>query len=447
MKTKILLIMLLLGAGAICAQTFQQTEIELDSEIPKDKSFVYEASTSIKILNGFHCQPYGNNSVRLLIDRYGVFPPDEDVTGGVSALSQDGVVGALPGELNVGNMGAAEYSIPILLPQGLGKMTPEIAVTYNNQAGNGLLGWAWDLSGLSSIIRVGQTLYHDGNRTAVNFVDDRFMMDGKRLMLCSGNQSGNGSVYKTEVDEMSKITAYTDGCNGPARFIVRKKDGTTWEYGCTADSRVEAQKQNNVVLKWLVNKIIDPDGNYIAFNYIENQSTGESYINRIDYSLNDKAGIQAMYQVMFSYDNREDYEAGYVFESLVQKKKLLRNITVRNMQTGTILYDYFFDYFAPGNYSPDMKFMYNRLKSIGLTAGDMKLNPTIISWNKSAHYQDKFLSYSLDQNMFNKVPFVGDFNGDGYSDVVLVPYKSSNTYATNVQATIVINKGDGSFNG
>ena len=79
---EILLIMLLLGAGAICAQTFQQTEIELDSEIPKDKSLVYEASTSIKILNGFHCQPYGNNSVRLLIDRYGVFPPDEGVTGG-----------------------------------------------------------------------------------------------------------------------------------------------------------------------------------------------------------------------------------------------------------------------------------------------------------------------------------------------------------------------------
>ena len=446
MKTKILLIMLLLGTGVNYAQTFQQTEIELDSEIPKDKSFVYEASTSIKMLEGFHCQPYGKNSVRLLIDRYGVFPPDEGVTGGASALSQDGVVGALLGELNVGNMGAAEYTIPILLPQGLGKMTPEIAVTYNNQAGNGLLGWAWDLSGLSSIVRVGQTIYHDGNRTAVNFVDDRFMMDGKRLMLCSGTQSGNGSVYKTEVDEMSKITAYTDGYNGPARFIVRKKDGTTWEYGCTDDSRVEAQNQNNVVLKWLVNKIVDPDGNYIAFNYIENQSTGESYINRIDYSLNDKAGIKAMYRVAFSYDNREDYEAGYVFESLVQKKKLLRNITVRNMQTGTILYDYSFDYFAPGNYSSDMKFMYHRLKSIGLTAGDMKLNPTIISWNKTAHYQDKFLTYSLDKYMFNKVPFVGDFNGDGYSDVVLVPYKLSNTYATNVQATIVINKGDGSFN-
>lgn len=443
---KLLFIMLLLGVCVMRAQTYQQTEIELDSEIPKDKSFVYEASTSIKMLKGFHCQPKGKNSVMFAIDRFGVFPPEEGITGGASALSQDGVVGALPGELNVGNLGAAEYSVPILLPQGIGNMTPEIAVIYNNQAGNGLLGWAWDLSGLSSIVRVGQTLYHDGNRTAVNFTDDRFMMDGKRLMLCSGNAQGNGAIFKTEVDEMSKITAYSDGYIGPERFIVRKKDGTTWEYGCTDDSRVEAQNKNNVVLKWLVNKIIDPDGNYISFNYIENHNTGESYINRIDYTLNDIAGIQTMYQVVFSYDDREDYEEGYVYGSLVQKKKLLRNIIVRNMQTGTVLYDYSFDYFAPGNYSSDMKFLYHRLKNIRMSAGDMKLNPTAISWNKNSHYNDKFLSYSLNQNVFNKVPFVGDFNGDGYSDVMLVPHKQSNTYSTSVQATIVINKGDGTFN-
>lgn len=444
MKPLILLIMLLLGVG-VRAQTYQQTELELNSEIPKDKSVVYKASTSIKMLTGFHCEPNRNNSVLLSIDRYGVFPPEEGVTGG-TAWGQDGVVGALPGELNVGSMGAAIYSIQIMLPQGIGKMTPEIAVTYNSQAGNGLLGWAWDLSGLSSIDRVGQTKYHDNNHTVVNFINDRFVMDGKRLISCSDNQSGNSCEYKTEVDEMSKIVAYNDGYDGPARFVVYKKDGMIWEYGCTDDSRVEAQNKNNVALRWLVNKIIDPDGNYIAFNYIENNTTGESYINQIDYTLNDNAGINSMFQVTFSYDDREDYEAGYVYGSLIQKKKLLRNVIVRNMTTGTVLYDYSFNYLAPGNYSSDMKFLYHRLKSIGLTAGDMKINPTIINWNKNSHYDSKFLSYSLDKNMFNKVPFVGDFNGDGYSDVILVPYKQSNMYPTDVQATVVINNGDGTFN-
>ena len=446
MKKKVLFIMLLTIGIFASSQTYQQTNIVLDSEIPKDKNLHYEASTSIKLVEGFCCHPNSHKSVVLSIDRYGVFPPEDGVVGGPYSSNMDGVVGALPGELNVSDLGAAVYSVPITMPSGIGEMTPKLAVTYNNQAGNGLLGWGWNISGLSSIIRVGQTLYHDGNQTAVNFVDDRFTLDGQRLMLCSGDYGENGSVYKTEIDEMSKIEAFTDGYNGPSRFVVHKKDGTIWEYGCTDDSRLEPQNRDDVVLMWLVNKITDPDGNYMTFNYIENQNTGESYINNIDYTLNDKAGIQSMYRVTFEYGDRDDVEVGYVYANIIQNGKLLNHILIKNMMTGSILYDYSFDYLPPGNYSNDMKFMYYRLKSIGLKAGNMSLNPTIISWNKKSHYPDKFLSYQLDKNMFNKVPFVGDFNGDGFSDVITVPYKISNSYSTNVSASVFINNGDGSFN-
>jgi len=445
MKRNLLFIVLLFALALAHSQTIQQTNFELDSEVPKDKCFVYEASTSIKMLDGFYCDPNYEKSAKFSIDRYGVFPPDEGLIGGPATSDKDGVVGALPGELNVNDMGAAVYSIPIMMPNGIGNMKPEIAVTYSNQMGNGLLGWGWDLSGLSLIYRVGQTLYHDGNQTSVNFIDDRFMMDGKRLMLCDGNYGGNGAVYKTEVDEMSRIVSYTESYNGPARFVVHKKDGTVWEYGGTADSRIETQNNNNVVLKWLVNKITDPNGNYIVFQYVENQNTGESYINNIDYTLNDKAGVLSMYRVIFNYDNRVDKDFGYVFANLVQNKKILKNILIKNMMTGAVLYDYSFDYLEPENYSVDYNFMYYRLKGIGLTANGMKLNPTIISWNKRSHYSDRFLSYPLSQEMFNKVPFVGDFNGDGYSDVITVPYKITNTYLNNVQASVFLNDGNGSF--
>jgi len=445
MKRNILLIIMLLGAANLFAQSYQQAVMELNSEIPNGIDCVYEASVSIKMTDGFHCKPRQLNSARFSIDIFGVYPPESGVTGGMTPYAQDGVVGALPGKLNVNDLGAAVYNITIITPEGIGKMTPEIAVTYNNQMGNGLLGWGWDLSGLSSITRLGQTIYHDGAQTAVNFVDDRFMMDGKRLMLCGGNYGSNGAVYKTEVDEMSKIVSYSDGYSGPARFVVHKKDGTVWEYGCTEDSRVEPQKKNNVALKWLVNKITDSDDNYMTFSYLESQNTGESYIDKIDYTLNDAAGIQSMYRMEFIYDDKEDSEVFYVYENIVQQKKLLKNIIVRNMLTGTVLYDYAFDYFAPDNYYSDVKYMYHRLRSIELTAGDMKLNPTLISWNKKTHYPNDFLSYSLNKNKFNKVPFVGDFNGDGYSDVLTVPYKTNNTYPTNIQASIIINKGDGSF--
>lgn len=445
MKKRLIFIMSMLMALSSPSQTCQQTSIELDSEIPKDKNLVYEASNSILLLDGFRCRPNAGKSVMLNVDRYAVFPPSEGLIGGPPSTNHDGVVGALPGELNVSDLGAAVYSIPIFMPHGIGEMTPEIAVTYNNQAGNGMLGWGWNLTGLSSITRTGQTLYHDANQSAVNFIDDRFLLDGKRLMLCAGTYGGNEAVYKTEVDEMSKITSYTDGYSGPARFVVQKKDGTIWEYGSTADSRVEPQNKNDVVLMWLLNKITDPDGNSIVYHYYEKQSSGESYILSIDYTLNDKAGVQSMYKVQFEYDDREDVETGYVFGNLVQNRKILKDIIIKNMVSGSVLYDYSFGYLEPGNYSQDIRFMYSRLVSISLTADGMKLNPTVISWNKRSHYPERFISYNLNQDMFNKVPFIGDFNGDGYSDVITVPYKLSNSYPTNVEAKVILNNGDGSF--
>lgn len=441
-----LLMTALLASAVLSGQTYQQANIVLDSEIPKDKSCVYEASTSIVLLPGLRCEPQKNAVVAFTIDRFGIFPPDEGLLGGPPLSGHDGVVGTLPGELDVNDYGGAMYSIPVMMPQGIEGMEPDIAITYNSQAGNGMMGWGWNLTGLSSITRTGKTIYHDGAQTAVNFTDDRFMMDGQRLMLCDGGYGANGSVYKTEIDEMSKIVAYTNGYSGPGYFLVYKKDGTIWEYGRTDDSRVEPQNRNDVVLKWLVNKISDRDGNSVLFKYYENQSTGESYVSQIDYTINENAGIKLMYRVIFNYVDREDAESGYVFANLVQNKRILSGLTVRNMMTGKDLYNYSFGYANPGSYSDDYRFLYYRLTSIGLTANGLKLNPTRVNWNKkSAHYSNKFQTYTLSKNTFNKVPFTGDFNGDGYTDVITVPYKSGNTYAGNVQAEVHLNNGDGTF--
>ena len=446
MKRYVVVIIAVLIQIMAHGQNYGQTCFELAEVIPENRNVVYEATTSIKLLDGFRCNPDRNNSVLLSINRFGVFPPEEGLYGGPSYSGGNGVVGALPGELNVSELGGAVYSIPVLMPSGLGKMTPDIAITYNNQAGNGLLGWGWNLSGLSSIVRCGQTEYHDHNSTAVNFVDDRFAIDGKRLMLCTGNYGENGSIYKTEVDEMSKIVAYSNGYNGPSHFIVHKQDGTIWEYGCSADSRIEPQNRNDVVMTWLVNKIIDRDGNYILFKYIENQSDGEWYLNTIDYTLNDNAGVETMYRVQLVYDDRADVECGYGYTNVVQNKKILANILIINMMTGSTLYEYSFDYLEPGSYDDGLKFMYNRLNSIGLTADGLKLNPTKISWNsKRVHYPEKFMSHTLSKNVFNKVPFIGDFNGDGYSDVALVPYKTGSTYQYDVLVEVYLNNGDGTF--
>ena len=430
----------------------EEENFYLNTTLNSNRSYHYTASSRIELNPGFSYAPARGKSALFEIDAMMVVPPSTGITGGPNPYTNTGVVGAIGGTLNISALGGAVYSIPIMMPQGIGGMTPNIAVTYNNQTGNGLLGWGWNLSGLSSIVRSGQTLYHDNNETAVNFGDDRYLLDGNRLMLCSGTYGGNNSIYKTEIDEMSKIVAYSEGYNGPSRFVVYKKDGTIWEYGYTDDSRIEPQNRNDVVLTWLVNKISDRDGNSIVFHYNENQSSGEWYINNIEYTLNEISGVNTMYKVEFVYDDRTDIESGYICSNAVQNKKLLKNIVIKYMVTGSILFNYSFEYMAPDYMAAEKisanndSFLYNRLKKIGLAANGMDLNPTVISWNsKTKHYPDNFQTYSLAQNVFNKVPFVGDFNGDGYSDVALVPYKTGTSYQNDVLVKLYLNKGDGTF--
>lgn len=444
-------LILLFALSTYAEHNNRQTEFELGGILDENETYVYEASSYIKLLDGFKFSPKKGNSLSALINRYGVFPPESGYFGGPSSSSQDGVVGALPGTLNVNDFGGAVYSIPIQLPKGLGDMTPDLSITYNNQVGNGLLGWAWDISGLSSITRVGCTKYNDGKITKVMYnSDDRFIMDGKRLLLdCPLQYGGNNSTYRTEIDDMSKIVFMTNG-NTHDYFVVYKVDGTIWEYGNSADSYVEPQNMSNVAMSWLVNKISDRDGNSIVFHYNENNGTGESYVNHIEYSINEKQKVDGTFDVIFSYENRDDVEELYVYKNMVRKSKLLKNIVVKDTKSGKELFNYSFSYLKPGNYGSDFYgwdyFAYNRLQQICLTADGMKLNPTRVTWNlKPKHYHQTYYTYTLNNQIFNKVPFAGDFNGDGISDVLLVPYKSGNSYNGDVVAEVYINKGNGTF--
>ena len=93
-------------------------------------------------------------------------------------------VGTLPGAVSVSPSGAATYTMPIELPEGRAGMNPSLALTYNSQGGNGLLGMGWNLTDLSAISRTGQSIYHDDNTGGVNLDDDdRFALDGQRLIL------------------------------------------------------------------------------------------------------------------------------------------------------------------------------------------------------------------------------------------------------------------------
>lgn len=338
------------------------------------------------------------------------------------------VVGAIGGTVDVTALGGASYTIPIQVPEGINRMQPSLAINYNSQSGNGLLGWGWNLVGASAITRVGQTLYHDGQIKGVDFNDDRFALDGQRLLLVNNQPyGGNGAEYRTEVDGMAKIVSYTcDTTNGPAKFKVWLPNGNIAYYGYKDNTRI-GLKQRNDVCMWMLDSIVDRNGNYVAYRY--HKGTTSCRLRRILYTGNAQADIKPAFRIELEYDNRIDDEIAFIGNNALLQGMLLNRIKVYNDEdtNGLPLWQYDFEY-QQGDFvqTPNM---YNSLRAINFICDNKKFNPTIIGRNGtncSPQIHDITLNGSAPGLEMSGVKFTGDFNGDGYTDVIglrEIPYK------------------------
>src|SRR4030095_12640209 len=166
--------------------------------------------------------------------------------GVLPAHAQTTVAGLTPGTFRVSETGAATYTIRIQVPPGSAGMEPKLALVYNSQAGNGLLGMGWSLAGLSSITRCPRTVAQDGVRGGVNYdANDRYCLDGQRLVAIAGAYGAEGTEYRTEIESFTKVISYGVAGNGPGWFKAWTKSGQIMEYGNTADSRIEAQGKSS----------------------------------------------------------------------------------------------------------------------------------------------------------------------------------------------------------
>lgn len=438
MKKRLLLFYLMALPFAFIHAEHSQT---LSQEIPSNQSALITATDHILLSPGFRFEPKNGSSVRMEIDAFDTAPPLDGVTGG-PADGDNGVVGTLKGTVDVSSLGAATYTIPIDLPNGLGGLVPQLGIYYNNQQRNGLLGWNWDLSGISFITRTGSTWYHDGYLSAVNHLDDRFCLDGQRLMKVStGNYGGDQVEYRTEQDQMNKIVSYhVDGVNGTGYFKVWTADGKILSYGNTEDSRALKDSSNYINI-WLLKSVEDHNGNMITYHYLTKE---DSYrVIRIDYSENIPDDLDPAFKVYFNYDLREDVELSYQGNCLLRHDVVLENISI--MKGNHLLYDYDFEYRKP---DPPSGYPYHLLTSIRKNASGQHYNPTKITWGDNNYNipmintTDIPVSPDTDDYAFaNSLKFSGDFNGDGFTDVVVIRPRKDGSGTYDNHAELYLNCG------
>jgi hypothetical protein len=331
--------------------------------------------------------------------------------GWVAQLAAQGM--ALPGKLDVTPTGAASYTVPIAVPPGTGGMVPSLSIAYNSQARNGLLGVGWHLEGLPSVSRCPRTLAQDGVRGSVNYdADDRFCLDGQRLVAISGSYGADGTEYRTEIESFSKVISRGTAGIGPAWFEVWTKSGQRMEFGNTADSRVLAQGKTTA-RDWVVNKVSDTPGNYFTVTYVNDTTNGQVYPSRIDYTGNAGAGLTPYNSVRFVYDTtRPDVVAGYHLGSL--QKTTVRLAKVQTYAGSALVADYQLAY----EQSPITN--RSRLTSVALcTGGGACLPATTFGWTKGTLTPTVMTNVAnADGQLAGYRPYFGDFNGDGRTDIM-----------------------------
>lgn len=228
--------------------------------------------------------------------------------------------GALKGidekfQVNTAN-GTAGFSIPLPVTPGRNGFSPSLSLTYNSGAGNSPYGLGWSLDYPAIQRKTDKRLprYRD---------EDVFMFSGAEDLVPVLQEQSDGSWQAIEItrDEY-RVKSYRPRIEGTFDRIERITHpikGTYWKvttrnnvatiFGRNANSRIADPQDQKRISHWLPEFSYDDRGNWIAYEYkeedLENVPRELSEANR----LNRTAPFTNKYLKQVRYGNRRPYDA------------------------------------------------------------------------------------------------------------------------------------------
>lgn len=358
----------------------------------------------------------------------------------------NGPSASLGGSFSIAGNGNANYTIDLDIPTGTNGFAPQLSIIYSSQSGNGFLGKGFSLKGISSINRTGATKFQDGFKGGINYdSNDRFSIGSSRL-IPFGNKNPSyfteGTIYHTEIESWTKITASGTSGAGPSSFTSISKTGTIYQFGATDDAQVKAVgtpfnsgTKMNSIRKWYINKETDPNGNSIIYTYTQNpigangitipntSGKGQVYPSEILYTQNEGQQFGPQRIIKFFYEARNDTAVQFVGGGSFQTMARISNIRI---------------YLIGSSHDTELikeyKITYDTQSSLGIsrvvTIADLSANQVLFAadtytWTNSPN---KFINsqYDFAENASSS-GWQGDFNGDGKTDLFVTTENTLNS--------------------
>ncbi|PWN64736.1 RHS repeat-associated core domain-containing protein [Chryseobacterium oncorhynchi] len=324
------------------------------------------------------------------------------------------------GNIEVTGTGQIQFTLPVALPPGIKDVAPQVNLVYLSGTGNGIAGYSWNLSGITSISRIGKTLeaYEEIKPVQIDYSDD-YSFNGQRLILKSGEYGKDGAEYVTEKYSNIKIKSVgnypVNGKDvGPEYFEVTFEDGSQAWYG-SYGANVNGKPTVTTPLEYNIVKWKDIQGNYISYNYASDSDTGGfrtsnrvMRISSIEWGGNEKLNKPHFNLIEFIYRDRDLKEISYVQGLEHKQYKILSEILVKthSQPFKTYRLEYKKDSNGTNYQFLDKVTEYN--------SANKAANPVTFEYENSARGTDwtQSISHSLESGL------LGDFDGDGKIDAL-----------------------------
>ncbi|REC63441.1 type IV secretion protein Rhs [Chryseobacterium pennae] len=311
------------------------------------------------------------------------------------------------GNIEVTQAGQLQYTLAIDLPPGIKNTAPNINLVYVSGAGNGLAGYGWNISGLTSISRVGKNLEKDGVKKAVQLdYSDYYSFNGQRLILKSGEYGKDGAEYVTEKYSNIKIKSVGattgQGWQGPEYWEVTFDDGSQAWYGAITSGSNSARTP----IDYNIVKSKDVNGNYITYKYsLENNVT---VISSIEWGGNEVLNTPHINKIEFVFLTRPASETAHIKGIYFSQSKMLESVIV---STGDKQYKKY-----SITYKKDERsFAYRFLDKITiLNSNNQESNPVIFTY-ENPQPSGWVVNETLRPG---EKDLTGDFDGDGNLDLL-----------------------------